>query len=475
MKTIYSFLFCVLFVGLSACTTKDPTYCDETVECPAGEKCLPEEKRCIPVDAGVEGDLQRDIEQDDQQNDGIHDDQQKDSGADQNQTDLENGESCSSSNACKSGFCVDGVCCEESSCDECNRCNVSGKEGICQPADEDLACGLAESCTNDIAKTPTCKSGQCILTDKKCEPYACDNLQKACATTCSSNTECSSNAYCDLGLKQCVLIKNDGASCVDGAECQSGYCVDGVCCMTSSCDACQACNISGHLGSCFADSSKNNTSCKASSCIASSVNTNAEVFAQYKCNNGSCDESKTECNAFTCDKSAGCGTSCLNDTNCIDSGFCDQSQSPAECAFDFANGSNCDRATQCQSGVCTASGYCCDQECDYACSECSTGTCTALPINTSCGTNTKTCRDTSTQSYTYVPACNGTSFDCEESQIWDCGNFRCDSSVSPAVKCLDKCSSLGTSGHSAGCQTGSTCEENVTHTQWGDIITWVCK
>ena len=46
--------------------------------------------------------------------------------------------------------------------------------------------------------------------------------------------------------------RSNGAACAVRSQCASGFCVDGVCCASACAGVCQACNLSGSLGTCRA-------------------------------------------------------------------------------------------------------------------------------------------------------------------------------------------------------------------------------
>lgn len=79
------------------------------------------------------------------------------------------GATCSTGEACASGFCVDDVCCE-SACD--GGCATCGGDGTCAPVPAGETCGETYLCEGDLT----------------------------CPAQCAANTDCSA-----------------GASCVDGA------------------------------------------------------------------------------------------------------------------------------------------------------------------------------------------------------------------------------------------------------------------
>jgi hypothetical protein len=49
----------------------------------------------------------------------------------------------------------------------------------------------------------------------------------------------------------CVAGRSNGARCQSVQECASGRCVDGYCCNDACALSCQACDVAGHLGTCW--------------------------------------------------------------------------------------------------------------------------------------------------------------------------------------------------------------------------------
>ena len=188
------------------------------------------------------------------------------------------GDGCSDETECLSGYCVDGVCCQESCTELCSSCSES---------------------LNGIG------SGLCLATADGLDP----------------NNDCLGVAACD-GEGTC-WAKEDGESCLENYQCDSGFCVDGVCCE-SVCDGlCSGC-IQAHTGQ--ADG------------------TCAFVISGLDPNEN-----------------------CSDNLACDGSGAC----------WDRAVGENCSEAYECVSGFCV-DGVCCESACDGACSACATGgTCTA--------------------------------------------------------------------------------------------------
>lgn len=111
---------------------------------------------------------------------------------------LAQGDPCSDSSECASGFCADGVCCTNACAGPCRSCNQPSSVGMCQgyAADSD-------------------PEGECAA------GLACNGVG-ACGPESPGN-------------------RSNGQLCTADTQCASGYCTDGVCCDSLCAGACQAC------------------------------------------------------------------------------------------------------------------------------------------------------------------------------------------------------------------------------------------
>ena len=116
-----------------------------------------------------------------------------------------NASTCAMATECASGNCVDGYCCDTSCAQLCRACNLPGNEGKCTV----VPAGYADN---------TCMS-----------PKSCDGT---------------------TGNNACTTKYPMGYPCSTGSQCGSGMCIDGVCCSSTCLGTCQACNITGNLGTC---------------------------------------------------------------------------------------------------------------------------------------------------------------------------------------------------------------------------------
>ena len=173
---------------------------------------------------------------------------------------LAQGTACTSDFQCNSSFCTDGVCSDSRCGGTCEKSNLPGSAGICNPIplgqdpDNECAtqavssCGTTGLCNgaracqlyaagtvcaatvcvgNTSQAASTCNGSSVCLagTSTNCAPYACNAGSGACSSSCTTNSECVSGYSCALG--QCK--KSPGAACAVNSECSSGVCTGNVC------------------------------------------------------------------------------------------------------------------------------------------------------------------------------------------------------------------------------------------------------
>jgi len=247
-----------------------------------------------------------------------------------------NGQTCGANGDCTSGLCVDGYCCNSNCGASCEACDVTGSLGTC-------------------ARVTGAPHG----TRTDCGLYACQGSVNTCPTTCSSDAGCAAGNYCSGTT--CVPKEPNGSTCPTGArECASGNCVDGVCCNSSCTAGCQACDVSGSVGTCT---------------TVSGAPHGTRTCGEYLCPGGV----------------TTCPSSCTADGACVSGYYCNGTS----CVAKEPNGSTCPTgAHECTSNNCV-DGVCCNSSCTSTCQACdvtsSVGTCTnvtGLPHGTrgNCGT-----------------------------------------------------------------------------------------
>ena len=194
------------------------------------------------------------------------------------------GEPCTSSSECASGYCSDSVCCDRS-CYGCSACRGNlkqggGPDGVCgarKAGPNSVACprsvfdceGLTGECDGNgacVKKDPTgtpcgetsctgsttfsgqvCNvAGQCVAGTGTCGAYTCAN--GVCNVCCGSNADCAPGNVC----KDCACIAPLGAgeTCSKAEQCASGHCTDGRCCDSACSGPCEACDLAGTEGTC---------------------------------------------------------------------------------------------------------------------------------------------------------------------------------------------------------------------------------
>jgi len=346
------------------------------------------------------------------------------------------GKACGTNNkACASGFCVDGVCCTTNACAACNKCDIAGKEGTCNPVKDSTSCGAAtcvDSPTTKSTKTvKACKGGKCTSTAISCQNYKCNATKDGCLATCSGDKDCVSDAYC-LGTA-CTAKKVNGTKCTATKECKSGHCAQGYCCDKACTGGpCEACDLSGSLGKCTYK--KKGTKCGAASSCAD-YGAKSELTTHACTGSGAaCKSTIVSCGYYKCASMSACKSSCFSYGNCISSAYCTVGK---VCVPRKTKGTKCTLDPECLSGHC-AQGYCCDKVCPGACEACNLatkeGTCSLKPAGSTCGATDK-CLSIPAHDYVLHHECDGKDYSCKSSQIV-CSPYKCDSGK---TKCATSC------------------------------------
>ena len=187
--------------------------------------------------------------------------------------------SCVLPNDCGSGFCSDSVCCDQACTEGCASCVQGAQRGTCAPLPSN-APPVPGACNSDFTGSPCVQcdgiSMDCVYvpdgtpTADVCgDGYAyqhatCDgsgylsghgttylSCNLGCADTtcaCQLDTDCATGELCRGNI--CHRVEPQGLACSEDDLCQTGHCVDGVCCDSDCLGQCQACNLTGALGTC---------------------------------------------------------------------------------------------------------------------------------------------------------------------------------------------------------------------------------
>jgi hypothetical protein len=308
-------------------------------------------------------------------------------------------------------------------------------------------------------------------------------------------------------------LKVNGQACTRGDECDSTVCVDGVCCASACGGLCEACNLTGKMGTCSPEAAGTasaqcakqpastcgfdgtcdgnggcrrhppGVACKAEACQGATYLPMAACDGQGTC----VMPANVDCAPYVCDSSGGapaCRSTCrVGGADC---------QAPAVCAADScgvkpkkANGAGCIDASDCTSNQCV-DGVCCAAACSGACVSCNQmgkeGMC--LPVAagkvdphaickdagaTSCGRNglcdgAGACALYPTTTVCLAGTCSGRMLRgprhcdgkgaCVQAADVDCLPYRCDPT---ATACFTSCQ--GNAQCSAA--TRRTCDNNV--------------
>jgi hypothetical protein len=347
-------------------------------------------------------------------------------------------------------------------------------------------CSAAGTCLPQRALGQACNSAagaDCL--EASCRVCVTSHCDGTCVN-CRTDTDCAHAQYCAAD-GTCVSRKSAGVACSTAAStscrvagCRvcadtASHCVDGVCCDGTCDGTCEACvdRLTGAAdglcapvpadqdpeneclvgsGSCGADGScdglracrahaRPGTACGATMCSGSTI-------TGPSCDDaGACSMTPQSCAPYLCDGNA-CGTGCTDDFDCTNDGYCVQG---GTCAYKRDHGEPCGAARECVTGFC-ADGRCCSTACDAECDTCSAadgatadGTCTALPVGTSCGTDL---------------FCTGSGLDCTGCTT----DAHCPASrhCTPSGTCLprkgqgDACDDAGEDCHEAGCRVCET-------------------
>ncbi|HMY19861.1 MAG TPA: C-type lectin domain-containing protein, partial [Polyangium sp.] len=343
----------------------------------------------------------------------------------QQQTLQADGIACASAAQCASGHCVDGVCCDSACTGICQACTEQlkrvGPDGTCGPiqydTDPENEC-FGGACTGDghckqyngvPCSSPTdCLSNYCV--EGVCCNNVCNGLCQSCSAAKKSAGfdgqcgftaadidpdnecipgECNGSGACN----QPQTLQANGATCVSGANCASGFCVDGVCCNSACTETCVACTnaktgygVDGTCAPILYDTDPEEE-CWGGACSG---------FGECKLYNGVACATTEQCLSNYCVDGFCCGNICTSTCMACSTakkgygfdGVCehisngqdpDNECNPGECdgagvcnqvQTGLANGAACSQSVQCISGFCV-DGFCCNSACSGTCQSCS--------------------------------------------------------------------------------------------------------
>ncbi len=398
----------------------------------------------------------------------------------------DDGDPCTSGDACKDGVCNSGV---SKICDDKNPCTTDAcdkKSGDCAYAPGTFACDDGNPCTSG----DTCGGGQCtgqaidaakVCDDKNvCTKDVCSPISGCVHSNadgpCDDGNACTVNDICAGGV--CTPGSNAGCQCQIDGDCASKE--DGnLCNGTLFCDvsipAAKACKIKpGSIVTC--DAGKD-TACATAQCApltgqcgmvnktdAIPCNDSSLCTSGDACKTGLCTgtqancEDNNPCTTDSCAADKGCVHAPASGPGCDDGDVCTTSDT---CANGICKGAakNCDDANACTTDSCDKSLGCQHVNTTAACDDgngctvgdaCSGGTCKGTAKNCddassctddACTAPAGTCTHTQNGSCAVVAsACGGNS---------DCVKGVCYMAKHVCVACVQN----------SDCGVGSMCEK----------------
>ncbi len=246
--------------------------------------------------------------------------------------------------------CDDGKPCTIDKCDaKTGACSWAGKTGTCDDGD---VCTTGEAC-----KAGSCVGGAAVNCDDKnpCTTDKCDPKTGKCANTpnsdpCSDGSACTTSDACGAG--KCAGVAKD---CSDGDPCTNDACdAKTGACTHSKIAGCSGCKTAADCDdanpctdeACDGSTGKCSTTFNKKTCDSGDPCTYGDLCdGAGKCivgKNNACDDDNS-CTADSCDKATG---KCLH-TNAADGGKCD-------------DGKACTTGDVCKAGVCAPTADSCD-------------------------------------------------------------------------------------------------------------------
>lgn len=388
-----------------------------------------------------------------------------------------------------------------------------GNNQVCNNKGDCVGCNGPTDCmgTDDFCKTRTCTNNTCGFsytsngmdlptgqTTGDCKVLECDGAGNVKTSVLQSdvpvdNNQCTQdlcnaqgtpsnpptaiNSSCSVGMNNACdgagnCKKSNGITCAAGSECVSTRCVDTVCCNNACTTLCEACNVTGSLGTCTAvpkgqdDGTCTGTtqSCNTSNdcddengvaCSANSACLSNQCVDGVCCNSG-CSGTCRACNVagmlgactnipVNTDPANECtmqAMSTCGDTGmCDGSGACQKYASGTVCAAQSCTGSTQTNEDQCNgSGTCTDNGT----------TSCGLYACGATACKTMCATDA----DCSTGNY-----CSGTTClakktigqMCTAGMGSQCASGNCVDGVCCDTSCATDCQSCNVNGSVGTC------------------------
>lgn len=270
----------------------------------------------------------------------------------------DDGDKCSTGDACKDGKCEGGT---GSACPDGGQCKVAicdKKTGACSWSAKDGKCDDGSLCTTgEVCTAGNCKPEKSVDCDDKqaCTTDACNPKDGKCVNTansdpCDDNSTCTENDACVLG--KCVGANkdcSDGDPCTaDACDAKTGKCTNSAIAGCGGCKDDKACDDGNPCtnNSCDTKTGKCSTANNTAPCDNKDPCTYGDKCdGAGKCKTGTanaCDDDNT-CTTDACDKANG---KCVH-TNATDGSACN-------------DGKACTTGDVCKVGKCTPAKDDCD-------------------------------------------------------------------------------------------------------------------
>ncbi|MRG91258.1 hypothetical protein [Polyangium spumosum] len=402
-------------------------------------------------------------------------------------------------NPCTIDFCTNGQADSDPAAlnTNCGGSNVCNGEGQC------VGCTSAGQCpgTDDFCKTRTCNGGVCGFnykadgtetpgqTSGDCKVEVCDGAGQFVirpdtmdfgddGNPCTKNqcTAQGNNSYpnesfgftCNVnggdicnGNGQCK--KSSGKNCSANGECANSICADAVCCNSTCGNSCQACNVSGSLGTCTnvptgqddaptctgdANSCNGSGQCRKEQGVSCSANNDClsgscvdGVCCENACT-GTCKACNVAENVGKCVNVPGGQTDNVPANACTGANQCDGSGNCRK-----VTGQGCGNNNECVSGFCV-DGVCCADGCAGTCMACNIAPNLGMCVNVPTGQEDGACSGTQACAGGVCKTKNGETCPAMES---DCLSGVCADNVCCENACTGTCMACNVSGDEGKC------------------------
>ncbi len=342
----------------------------------------------------------------------------------------DNGQGCTATSQCKSGYCNTGVCCASGIC-----CTSSTD---CPGSFRSAAvCGDLGASTNcqGTRKDATCVSNMCGSSVQD-DDSACTGASRTCG------------AYKDVGCTAANAqpVAACGTQCSNASDCNPGYTCSGIACVLMG-GAGESCTGTGQ-GTC-----QTNMKCEVGVCCASGGGTCCG--ATHPCATGlACNATTFVCSA-SCTPNSSVGGADPANQYCTDS---------AHCVSKLALGDSCTADGQCGGGHCV-DHVCCDSTCnDKVCQRCDAASSSGKGH---CGWNASQ-NDPDSECSISSWACNGkcgiitTTYTCSGAS-YACATHQVSTSVASGSVCVSN--AIVPVSNTDYCNAGSSCADGACSAQ----------